>query len=718
MAANKIPVGLLDARYTKSGIIYDVREYGAVGDGVVDDTAAIQAAIDAAKGYSSPGRAFFPEGNYYISSPIVIDRRIELEGVGFGSQIFQSTDDNLFEFEPYLPGSTYGSRISNFYLGSAATSLGTSLIYLHKTGNCVIENIVMAGAYYGIHLHGSLFNTIRDCSGAGVGFFESYSITQIQMYLQPDGDSHCNGNIFINNSLGYGLYGLYVDETTEGNFHWYGGRIEQASTYGIYVGHAHRWSIENIHLEGGVACGITIEGCTNARITGDNYGHLVIKSSKRITVGNGNYRTLNVDKWSRDIVIENTLASGATVIESSTTDTSHMAITAGDYLMLAGKSTRSIRNLVDGDLEVWAGGAPLGFAGIETDGSVAEETTIVKFGSKSAKLQIDPGGAGHAYLRYTIDLDRYLKLDLTNYRSSAYKWTESGSGTKEFYVELAAGGDPDIRGEPEYVSGNGGVLIDDTWETKGTLGSLAATEWGYGDNDSLGYSTLYVRLSDDADPDGKAVGFVQARYRVHPITVSCWAYKPETNGANPQLTYYSGAPWSGDGLEYSIPTDEWTRIARTFLPASGKTVGYIIIGFYPGDADDVCYIDGIEIVDGGAASPIYDDSRGLDSDFRVGGRLLTSAFVAFVADDTTPDVSGGSNFYTANANPRTITMFDGGVETQEIFVKISDNNTTIDFTGTNLKGNGGVDWSPVSGDHLRCRFDGTDWWCDVSDNTP
>jgi len=87
---------------------------------------------------------------------------------------------------------------------------------------------------------------------------------------------------------------------------------------------------------------------------------------------------------------------------------------------------------------------------------------------------------------------------------------------------------------------------------------------------------------------------------------------------------------------------------------------------------------------------------------------------SFDADDATPSVENYNHFKTANANATTITMFDDGVEGQEIEVFINDANTTIDFTATHLKGNGGFDWTPSSGDSMSCIFDGTDWWCIVS----
>jgi hypothetical protein len=58
--------------YVVSPSPLNVKNFGAVGDGETDDTAAIQAAVDARK----PGQKVdIPPGAYYLSRPIFIEKK-------------------------------------------------------------------------------------------------------------------------------------------------------------------------------------------------------------------------------------------------------------------------------------------------------------------------------------------------------------------------------------------------------------------------------------------------------------------------------------------------------------------------------------------------------------------------------------------------------------------------------------------------------------------
>lgn len=70
-------LGNLDARLTRKA--QDVKEYGATGDSVTDDTAAIQEAINAV---SAGGVVYFPVGTYKISSALVVSTGVTLRGAG------------------------------------------------------------------------------------------------------------------------------------------------------------------------------------------------------------------------------------------------------------------------------------------------------------------------------------------------------------------------------------------------------------------------------------------------------------------------------------------------------------------------------------------------------------------------------------------------------------------------------------------------------------
>lgn len=63
--------------------IVSVKDFGAVGNGVTDDTAAIQAAIDTAY-LAGGGEVNFPEGTFLVSATIFVPQRVTLVGKGSG----------------------------------------------------------------------------------------------------------------------------------------------------------------------------------------------------------------------------------------------------------------------------------------------------------------------------------------------------------------------------------------------------------------------------------------------------------------------------------------------------------------------------------------------------------------------------------------------------------------------------------------------------------
>src|SRR5688500_10118354 len=96
------------------------------------------------------------------------------------------------------------------------------------------------------------------------------------------------------------------------------------------------------------------------------------------------------------------------------------------------------------------------------------------------------------WLGTTGDYEEVTNWEKISIRNANFAWTASGSGTNEYYVRTAANGNPGFVATPPTTNG---VYISGSAATKGTLGALTAGQWGYGDNDTLGYDTVYVRLS-------------------------------------------------------------------------------------------------------------------------------------------------------------------------------------------------------------------------------
>lgn len=215
----------------------------------------------------------------------------------------------------------------------------------------------------------------------------------------------------------------------------------------------------------------------------------------------------------------------------------------------------------------------------------------------------------------TGDLTLVTNWRQINVRTAAYTWTASGSGTNEYYLRTAASASPGFVAQPSAVYINGSSA------TSGTPGSLAAGRWGYGDNDTLGYSTLYVRLSDGTDPDTKSAGYVTFN-------------QTPQNGEDVTIPASSGAISSNlDGLA-SKTIRRWIVEKSTANRAHGSSTEPIRID------PDVFIFDG-----GGQTSAYYDlTSAAIAIEIRGTASVAADLFGLYLAGTavTVADLQGGS----------------------------------------------------------------------------
>ena len=137
VGANLVPVvqAGTTARTTLDGVSNyvnaSVKTFGAVGDGVADDTVAVQAAVTAA---GVGGRVYFPTGTYLLSSTINCLANQQLIGNGVNNTIIRRFADygNTFNF---VNAGSANIRQMWFYHGTIPNVGFTTLTNLATTGS-------------------------------------------------------------------------------------------------------------------------------------------------------------------------------------------------------------------------------------------------------------------------------------------------------------------------------------------------------------------------------------------------------------------------------------------------------------------------------------------------------------------------------------------------------------------------------------------------------
>lgn len=166
-------------KQTWGGILYNVKAYGAKGDGLTDDTVAIQSAINAAA--VNGGDTFFPSGTY-VASGITLKSQVNLVGVKKVSALKLKNGST----SPLITGNNVSDfSITNLVLdGNKAgqtNASGLDVVSLSSCQNSIIASCEIKNGYsaHGIELINChnidiLSNYIHDNGGNGVIYTNSH----------------------------------------------------------------------------------------------------------------------------------------------------------------------------------------------------------------------------------------------------------------------------------------------------------------------------------------------------------------------------------------------------------------------------------------------------------------------------------------------------------------------------------------------------------------
>jgi hypothetical protein len=181
--------------------IISVLDFGAVGDGVANDTAALQAAINAAT--ATKRRLYVPAGTYLYTT-LAVNDEFAISGDG-NSSALKTTQTSS-------GGITVTTRWPVIFENLALTAVGPqtagALLTLTDTtfenGLSTFRNVTFANHYIGLRFIRAATWSVMDCYFESAGLDAGSTHIWIQNDQNPDsGDSNIIGNVFYySNNIG------------------------------------------------------------------------------------------------------------------------------------------------------------------------------------------------------------------------------------------------------------------------------------------------------------------------------------------------------------------------------------------------------------------------------------------------------------------------------------------------------------------------------------
>ena len=222
----------LAAKAVKSDYAANVKTYGAVGDGVADDTAAIQAAINA------HGSIYLPGGAYKVTStlsiPTLMANRFSMVGESsIGTYFIYTGTGAFFRTDPSVAPSSDTRRqfwhLSRMYIkGPGASTVGSIGLLLNNAVSGWLIDVTVSGFETGVR-----FDGLDLVNGTACYYNGAYQLSAGQCGTAIMFAGRANSNQLFGGAASNSVTGIWV--ASANNISVHGTTIESNSSYGLNV---------------------------------------------------------------------------------------------------------------------------------------------------------------------------------------------------------------------------------------------------------------------------------------------------------------------------------------------------------------------------------------------------------------------------------------------------------------------------------------------------
>lgn len=562
------------------GQVFNIKAFGAAGDAVTNDTAAVRLAVAAA----NPGDTIHvPDGVFRLTEQLVIDQRINIKGEGAGSIFFldldTSTDGIVIDGTTGAGVFTDNISYRDFAILGGASACRNAVVFRHVTHADVSNVHVAAGTAssgYGVVIEGCLISQWQLTVNAAMNYPYTATSPENGILVKGSDTLPSNANLFIYpaivlaNTSGESFFIDGSTGTPGTTNNWIiGGNIEGGGLNGLHLKNNNYFNVQSIHLENTSDAGdfnrvrAIIENCTHGFIgPGVGFTGLQLINTSDTTVDGIVADDVIIDEDCERIRIGRVQynVTGLGGFHDSGVNTTYMGDlqvpgVTSSFLTGVGATASQVNLIRNGGAEFWNGGTCIDWstesAGLTKTGTGLGDTRKL-FGDYAVKTT-----TGTQYIFVSLRSPEIEMVAGRTITASVWVYVPSGQGTPpELSLEL-------------WIDGGAGVLggqatdVEDEWVQLSTTfyvpGSATALQVTVHNSATAGAGYFY--LDGVSAVFGRTAPYAEATRLPHALgfTLNNGTYKTNFRPSSSQAAE----------INYTLPADDGSSGQAMVTDGSG-----------------------------------------------------------------------------------------------------------------------------------------------------